>query len=324
VEIIKKYQELINNELENIKFPSVPINLYEPIKYILAIGGKRIRPLLVLLSNNLFDGETITALKPAISLEIFHNFTLLHDDIMDKADMRRNKPTVHKKWNENIAILSGDAMQIIANQYMAEAPTNKLSECLKIFNQTALEVCEGQQYDMNFETHLEVTVAEYLEMIRLKTSVLIAAALKLGAVLANASSKDAEFIYEYGLNIGLAFQLQDDLLDSFGDVNVFGKKIGGDILANKKTFLLINALNHDDNQFKNELINLLNNKNIESEDKIAKVFNIYNKLNIKQITEQKIDYYFKNANQYIEKIETNISKKQDLLLFVNELYNRKF
>ena len=231
---INQVQELIKSEIEQTNFIKTPSNLYEPIEYTMEMGGKRIRPLLCLMATQLFNGDIQKALKPALGLEIFHNFTLLHDDIMDNADVRRNKSTVHKKWNENVGILSGDAMLINAYQYITQSEKDVLPDLLKLFNDVALGVCEGQQYDMDFEDRGDVTVDEYIEMIRLKTAILLAGSLKAGAILAKATEKDADLIYQFGINIGIAFQLQDDYLDSFGNQKTFGKRIGGDIIANKK------------------------------------------------------------------------------------------
>ncbi|PLX19439.1 MAG: isoprenyl synthetase, partial [Marinilabiliales bacterium] len=265
---LKELQDLINKKISNEKIGREPFSLYDPIKYTLESGGKRIRPVLVLMTCNLFSDKIEHALRPAIGLEIFHNFTLLHDDIMDHADIRRGNPTVHKKWNENAAILSGDAMFIKAYEYFLDCQSTNFREILKIFNSTALEVCEGQQYDMEFEEKAIVTEAEYLRMIELKTSVLLAAALKIGALLGGANEKDADLLYQFGLNIGLAFQLQDDYLDVYGDVKVFGKKIGGDIVANKKTFMLIKAQEMARGEIKEQLNQLLNEQDFDRETKI--------------------------------------------------------
>jgi len=322
VDLVNELNNRINQEIENILLPEFPQNLYEPIKYILTIGGKRLRPLLLLLSNKIFGGNIEDAINPAIGLEIFHNFTLLHDDIMDKAEIRRNKPTVHINWNENIAILSGDAMMIIANKYFTQTGSIHLKQVLDIFNNTALEVCEGQQYDMNFESRLDVTEEEYIEMIRLKTSVLIASAFKIGAVIAGANSEDADNIYNYGINIGLCFQLQDDFLDTFGDKNVFGKKIGGDIVANKKTFLLISALNLANDKTRKYLLELIQNKSILEEVKINEVKNIYNQLNIASLLKSKIDYYYLKAEKYLSAIKISEENKNYLTQYIEKLHTR--
>ena len=238
----KDYLPLIESTLVSIFEGKEPYNLYEPIRYVLSIGGKRLRPTFALMACDLFGGNVNDAVYPACALEVYHNFTLLHDDIMDNADMRRGKPTVHKKWNENTAILSGDVMLSQAYEVMCRAEHSLLPSLLSVFNQTTIEVCEGQQYDMDFESRNDVSADEYIAMIRLKTAVLLAASLKIGAICAKASAKDADLIYEFGINVGLAFQLKDDWLDVYGDVKKFGKKIGGDICCNKKTYLLITAL----------------------------------------------------------------------------------
>ncbi len=321
---LKIYQNIISDEIKNLVLPDEPKDLYTPIRYTLASGGKRLRPALVLLGCNLYKQELKQAIKPALALEIFHNFTLLHDDIMDNSSIRRKQLTVHKKWNKNVAILSGDAMQIIAFEYFTELPKNKIIPILKLFNKTALQVCEGQQYDMDFESRLDVSINEYLEMIRLKTSVLLAASLKIGAIIGGASKENANFLYDYAQNIGLAFQLQDDLLDTYGDTEIFGKQVGNDIITNKKTYLLISALKLSDDKQKIKLISLLDTQNINSEEKINRVKEIYNQLEIKNITEEKIKYYFNNALKNIENIELKNEKKEILVDFAKSLINRKY
>jgi len=260
----EEIQNIVNNEIAKLDFKSEPVELYQPISYVLSGNGKRLRPCLALLSCNLFNNDIRNAIKPAIGVEMFHNFTLLHDDIMDKADIRRNKPTVHKKWNENVAILSGDAMLIKTYELFFELKPNILAKVIEVFNKAALQVCEGQQYDMNFETKIDVTTDEYIKMITLKTAVLLAASLKIGAIIGGATLKDANLLYNYGINLGIAFQLQDDYLDVYGDVKTFGKKIGGDIVSNKKTYLLISAIENAKDENKHKLLNLLYNKHIES------------------------------------------------------------
>lgn len=321
---VEEYYNLINSRINQLNLPEYPSNLYEPVKYILSIGGKRLRPVLLLLANQMFSGKIENAINQALGIEIFHNFTLLHDDIMDKSSMRRNQPTVHKKWNENIAILSGDTMMFLANQLISASDHKFLKQILDLFNKTALEVCEGQQLDMDFEERHDVTVDEYLEMIKLKTSVLIASSLKMGAITAGANSEDAENLYNFGLNIGLAFQLQDDLLDTYGDEKTFGKKIGNDIVANKKTFLLISALNLAERSDLSTLKNLISEKTTNNTDKIKNVIEIYNKLSIKQITEEKIDFYFKNSTKFFNKIKIDKNLKKELTDYVDKLSSRKF
>ncbi len=319
----KDLQQIVEKHLKKIEFNAEPQELYEPVKYILGIGGKRIRPSLVLAAYNLYKDDVENAIYPALALEVFHNFTLLHDDIMDKADLRRNQQSVHKKWNENIAILSGDAMSIKAYEILAKIPAEFLAEVLQDFNKTALQVCEGQQLDMNFENRPDVTVGEYIEMIRLKTSVLIAVSLKIGAIMANASKNDAQKLYDFGLNLGLAFQLQDDYLDAYGDIHVFGKKIGGDIVANKKTFLLVNALETADKEIAEELQHLMKNTDIDEEQKIKAVLGIFNKLNVDSLLKEKMVSYYNKAMEAIENLSIGQERTFVLKEFAGKLMNRE-
>lgn len=320
---LKELQEKVNYSILESKIGREPFSLYEPINYTLSLGGKRIRPVLVLLSCNLFSENIDQAIDAAIGLEIFHNFTLLHDDIMDKADVRRGKPTVHKKWNENTAILSGDVMFIKAYDFFLNSKSQNLHEILTVFNNTALEVCEGQQYDMEFENRNQVSETEYIRMIELKTSVLIAAALKIGAIIGGASRSDAELLYEFGRNIGLAFQLQDDLLDVYGDTEVFGKIIGGDIVANKKTFLLIKANELAKENEKEILKKYLNDKNYLREEKIKAITLVYNALNIKNITQNKIQEYHKKALGFLNKVNVSDDRKMELKKLTENLIQRE-
>lgn len=315
-------QEILKKEINTTQIGREPFTLYDPINYILESGGKRIRPALVLLACNLFTDDLSQAIKPAIGLEIFHNFTLLHDDIMDKADIRRGNPTVHKKWDENTAILSGDAMLIKAYDCFFDCQSPNFREILKVFNQTAIEVCEGQQYDMEFELRDDVKEEEYLRMIELKTSVLLAGALKIGALIGGASEKDSDLLYEFGRNIGLAFQLQDDYLDVYGDVNVFGKEIGGDIVANKKTFLMIKAKYLAKESKAEALNNLLIDNNIDRNQKVKLVTEIYNKLNIKEIVQERILEYTQNALNQIDQVDVENGKKTELKNLAGKLINR--
>lgn len=309
---------LIDNEIENISLPVEPQNFYTPVKYILSFGGKRIRPVFTLMACDMFNGDVNAALKPALGLEIFHNFTLLHDDIMDHSLLRRGKPTVNTKWNDNIAILSGDGMAFIATKYLFGAPQNVAKEVVDIYLQTALEVCEGQQYDMDFEQRDDVAEAEYIEMIRLKTAVLPAACLKIGALIGGASEQQADKLYQVGINIGLAFQLQDDMLDVYSDEKTLGKPIGGDIEENKKTFMLISAINkHED---KKQFLDILNNKQLTRKQKYDIVRNIYDQLKIRQLAHEKIDYYFNNAYNILETVNADTSQ---LKLFVDKIYKRE-
>ncbi len=319
----KELQNIINNEIEQLNFNIEPFELYKPIEYVLSGSGKRLRPVLTLIACNLFSDEISKAIKPAIGLEVFHNFTLLHDDIMDKADIRRNKPTVHKKWNDNTAILSGDAMMIKAYEFFFSLNPEILAEVLPVFNKTALQVCEGQQYDMEFETRLNVTVEEYLQMITLKTAVLLASSLKIGAIIGGANEKDANLLYDFGINLGLAFQLQDDYLDVYGDVKTFGKQIGGDIVSNKKTFMLISAIEKAKDENKKRLFELINSDNFENAKKIQEVTDIYNQLNIPFILKEKLDYYHKSAINNLNQISVNNDKINILSELSKELIIRE-
>jgi len=319
-------QTLVNQAIEKeakIIADKQPHGLYQPISYILEAGGKRLRPILVLMANNLFTNKIDGSLSPAIAFEVFHNFTLIHDDIMDKADLRRNRATVHKKWDENTAILSGDASLIVAYQFLAKAPDFALAKLLDLFNQTAVEVCEGQQYDMEFETQEQVSATQYLEMIRLKTSVLVAACLKAGAILGKADADDAENLYQFGLNLGLAFQLRDDYLDVYGDVKTFGKKIGNDIVSNKKTYLLIKALEQSSDNQLVELKSLLRDKQISAKEKIEKVSFIYAQLKIKEQVNEKIGYFYEKALGFLKKLTVSSEKKEGLLHLAKKLNSRE-
>lgn len=322
---VTELQNIINTEIEkrseDLKKLN-PENLYSPVEYSLEMGGKRLRPVLLLLSYNMFSDAVQNVIPAALAIEIFHNFTLLHDDIMDKAEVRRNRPTVHKKFSENSAILSGDVMAFLSYQYLLECKSEKLTEVLGLFTSTAIEVCEGQQLDMEFENRLNVEESEYLEMIRLKTAVLLACGLKAGALLANADIKIANQLYEYGINLGVAFQLQDDLLDSFGIQESFGKKIGGDILANKKTFLSIKALENAKGELRSELLNWLNKTGDNPSEKIAAVLDIYNQLNIKELTEQKIESYFQKCTTVFQQISIGEKQKQQLQEVSKGMLNR--
>lgn len=305
--------ELISKELEQINWAKAPLGLYDPIAYVLSLGGKRIRPALTLMACNLFSDDLAPAIPSALGLEIFHNFTLLHDDIMDKADMRRGKPTVHKKWDENTAILSGDVMQIAAFQYMAQTPIDQLKRSLDLFSATATEICEGQQYDVEFEGREKVEAEEYLEMIRLKTAVLLACSLQIGSWIGGANDAEASLLYEIGINLGLAFQLKDDLLDVYGDEATFGKKIGGDILCDKKTYLLIHALELAKDQDAIDLRNWLLQKDVQDGDaKIHAVRSIFDRVGVKEICEAKMDYFFKKAMVQLSEIDVPHDKKQVL------------
>lgn len=318
-EIRKKVEQAVSG----LRFEYPPKSLYDPIEYTLALGGKRIRPALVLMAYNLYKEQVEEALVPAVGLEVFHNFTLLHDDLMDEADKRRNKPTVHKVWNANTAILSGDAMLIAAYELIGKTDAPHLKPVFDLFTQTALEICGGQQYDMEFETRTDVTEDEYIEMIRLKTAVLLACALKMGAILADAPAEDAEHLYQFGIHIGLAFQLQDDLLDVYGNTETFGKNIGGDILCDKKTFLLINAFRRADDHQRSELNRWIGTKPEHPEEKIAAVTYIYNELHLKELSEQKIEDYFARAMEHLDAVQVQPEKKAVLKQLSERLMNRQ-
>ena len=287
--------ERVNGIIRELDIPESPDELYEPIRYILSMGGKRIRPVLALMSANLFKDEIEDALPPAISIELFHNFTLIHDDIMDHAPVRRNFPTVHTKWNTNIGILSGDALNIYAYGHLLKSRKDKLFQLLEIFNETALEVCEGQQLDMNFETAREITMEEYLRMIRLKTAVLLAGAMKIGALVADATEEQIRHAYNCGMSLGMAFQIQDDYLDTYGDADVFGKTIGGDILSNKKTFLLVHALEVLPADLKKELFNEMDDPDPDKEKKISTIRELFNKARLPEVSKEKILSYYEEG-----------------------------
>lgn len=315
---------LVNDAIANIQYPVKPPGLYEPIKYVLSIGGKRIRPVFMLLAAQALSNDIKKIMPAAIGVETYHNYTLLHDDLMDRADMRRGMPTVHRKWNSNTAILSGDSMLVLALKYIHSVNTINVGQATDVFLKTALEIGEGQQYDMNFETRLDVTPSEYIEMIRLKTSVLIACSLKMGAMLAGADNKICEQLYDFGEQIGLAFQLQDDLLDVYGNPDVFGKRIGGDILCNKKTFLLISAFLHANSEQKEKLTQLVNMTHFDEQQKIKEVTDIYNQLNIKDYTSENIAHYFDKAKEIIDNVDLPQAAKQPIWDFARQLVNRDF
>ena len=313
----------INAYLEQMPYMRPPKGLYEPIAYELSLGGKRIRPVLMLMAYNIYKEDVERILPQAVGLETYHNHTLLHDDVMDKADMRRNKPTVHNVWNENTAILSGDAMLILAYRLMAEGLTDKLAEVMHVFTETTMEICEGQQWDMEFESRMDVKVDEYIEMIRLKTSVLLAAALKIGACLAGASAEEAQKLYDFGVKMGLAFQLQDDWLDVYGDPKVFGKNIGGDILCNKKTYMLITALELADASQREDLKRWLNATDYVPAEKISAVTAIYNNIGIGKRCEEMVETYYSDGLAVLESIALPEERKQALKDFACSLMNRK-
>lgn len=316
-------QEKVNAYIASLPYERKPKSLYDPIEYVLAAGGKRIRPSFVLMAYNLFHDDVDRILPVATALETYHNYTLLHDDLMDKADMRRGRPTVHKKWDDNTAILSGDTMLVLAYEHLAKCDTKYLKPALDLFTETALEVSEGQQFDMEFETRNDVAEEEYIEMIRLKTSVLLACALKMGAVVAGASDADANALYAFGEKVGLAFQLQDDLLDVYGDPKVFGKTIGGDITSNKKTFMLINAFNRADAGTRAELERWTTATEFDPAEKIAAVTEIYNRLGIDKLAEQRIKEYFEQSRQHLDELSVSDDRKAVLREYTERMMNRK-
>lgn len=318
--------ETILNKIETalaaIPYPQQPEGLYEPIRYVLSMGGKRLRPTLTLMAYALYKEDTERALPTAIGLETYHNHTLLHDDLMDKADMRRGKPTVHKKWDENTAILSGDTMLIMAFQHILHTDCHRLPEVLNLAARTMQEICEGQQYDMNFESRSDVREEEYIEMIRLKTSVLLACALKAGALIADAPEEDCKQLYQFGEKIGLAFQLQDDYLDCYGDPAVFGKQIGGDICCAKKTFMLINAFNRANDAQKAELNRLLNDVD-ERKEKVAGVLALYDELEIPALCRERMETLYAEARRIFDSLPIDAERKQPLWNYAEKLLNRK-
>ena len=318
----KEFYTLIEQNIQQLNFEKQPKELYEPISYMLSLGGKRLRPVLVLMAADLFGKDVNKAIHAALAVEVFHNFTLVHDDIMDKSDIRRGQPTVHKKWDETVAILSGDLMMIKATDLLCETKTSNLKKLISIFNKAGAEVCEGQQIDMNFEKRNDVSVDEYLEMITLKTAVLLGCSLNLGAEIANANSTDAQNIYEFGKCIGVAFQIQDDILDSFGEGEKVGKKIGGDIAANKKTLLLIKTFELADSETKNAMQKLIDEVPKNVDEKINAVLNIYEKLNVKNEAEKLKEDFLVKAFSHLDKISVDDSRKEILRNTANELMVR--
>lgn len=314
---------LVNNYLDNIPYTRKPETLYEPIRYVLSLGGKRIRPVLMLMSYNLYKDDADTILPTACGLETYHNYTLLHDDLMDNADMRRGHATVHKKWDANTAILSGDSMLVLSYQRIAQCAPQYLPQILDLFTTTALEIGEGQQYDMEFETRDDVCEAEYIEMIRLKTSVLLACAMKMGAIQAGASPADQDALYRYGESLGLAFQLQDDYLDVYGDPSVFGKNIGGDITSNKKTFMLINALLRAEGQDKAELEAWIARKDFDRQEKVDAVTHLYTKLGIDRLARERIEYYTREALSCLDAVNTPDERKAELREYTMMMMRRE-
>lgn len=315
--------EKINRYIDSLQYNREPKGLYEPVKYVLSMGGKRIRPSLMLMAYNMYKDDPESILSSACAIETYHNYTLLHDDLMDNADMRRGKQTVHVKWNDNTAILSGDSMLVLAYRHFLDCRSDNLKQVLDLFTETALEIGEGQQYDMDFETRTDVTEDEYIEMIRLKTSVLLACSLKVGAILAGAPDEDADNLYKFGEQMGLAFQLQDDYLDVYGDPSVFGKAVGGDILCNKKTYMLINAFNRADASLRAELIRWVTAKDYDPKEKIAAVTAIYDNVGIRKVAEEKIGYYFAQSRKYLAKVNVPDERKAVLDAYTDKMMTRK-
>lgn len=315
--------EKVNQALDHLAYDRQPQGLYAPIKYELSLGGKRLRPVLMLLTYNMYKEDVANIMMQALGLEIYHNFTLLHDDVMDRADVRRGKPCVHKVWNDNTAILSGDTMIVDSFIRMQQCDPAHLPDVMDVFSRTALEISEGQQYDMEFENRNDVKEEEYLEMIRLKTSVLLACAVKIGALLGNATNEDAALLYDFGEKIGLAFQLQDDYLDVYGDFAVFGKRIGGDILCNKKTYLLIKAFEHANEGQRKELESWISRTEYAPQEKIDAVTCLYNEIGVRELCDQKINMFFQLAEQSLQKVSLPWEKKSQLWNYALQLMSRK-
>ena len=315
--------EIINQYLSKLSYDRKPASLYEPIKYVLDLGGKRIRPILMLLSYNLYKDNPQEILSSACALETYHNYTLLHDDLMDEAPLRRGQQTVHMKWNANQAILSGDSMLVLAYERLEKCDTKHLEAVLSLFTETALQIGEGQQYDMEFEMRNDVAVEEYIEMIRLKTSVLLACATKMGAILADATQEDAENLYKFGEQIGLAFQLQDDYLDVYGDAKVFGKKIGGDIVSNKKTYMLITAFNQANTGQRAELENWINKKDFNTEEKIVAITRLYNEIGIEKLAKEKMNFYYEQGKNFLDAVKLPDERKEALAEYAAKMMKRQ-
>ncbi len=325
MDTIITYQKQIEEALKNKNYGANPKELYEPISYIMSLGGKRLRPVLVFMACDFFDGDVEKVIHPALAIELFHNFTLVHDDLMDNAPLRRNQQTVHEKWNDNIAILSGDAMMVRAYQELCLADKTMLPALLDIFSDTAVKVCEGQQYDMNYESMYKVSIQQYIKMIELKTAVLLAGALKIGAVIGGAKEEDAKRLYEFGKHIGIAFQLQDDILDVYADATKFGKQKGGDIIANKKTYLLLKAIElADGNRYmKEELHQWINAPQFDAKEKVEAVTTIYNFLNVKELARNEMKKHYDLAITFLKDIPVDESKKQLLIRFSDSLMVRE-
>ncbi len=322
---IFEYQQSIEKALNNKRYGTNPQELYEPIRYIMSLGGKRLRPVLAYLGCDFFGGKTDEVIHAALAIELFHNFTLVHDDLMDNAPLRRNQQTVHEKWNSSIAILSGDAMMIASYQELCKVNSDKLTLLLSIFSETAIKVCEGQQLDMNYEKMQKVSIPQYLKMIELKTAVLLGASLKIGSLIGNAREEDAIQLYEFGKHIGIAFQLQDDILDVYADEKKFGKQKGGDIIANKKTYLLLKAIEiAEGNRYMKEELNLwINAPHFNATEKVEAVTNIYNFLNVKELARQEMKKQYEKALSYLTSVPVSDEKKQALIDFADSLMSRE-
>jgi geranylgeranyl diphosphate synthase type II len=319
---IATYQEIISDHFNNLKTAKEPVGLYEPISYILSLGGKRMRPVLTLMTTEIFESDYSKALNAATAIEIFHNFSLIHDDIMDDAPLRRGKETVHEKWDLNTGILSGDAMLILAYQYFEDYEPIIFQKLAKLFSKTALEVCEGQQYDVDFETREDVTIPEYLKMIEFKTAVLVGAAMKMGAIVAETTEENADLIYAFGLNLGIAFQLQDDYLDAFGDPKTFGKQVGGDIIENKKTYLYLKAMEFSTDENKEMISHLFSIQPLDNSNKITTVKEIFNTTGASKATQDAIMFYTQEAFEKLEQIVISGDKKRMLRVFGESLMKR--
>jgi len=317
------FQKIIEEELKSIRLNSVPVELYDPIRYMLSLGGKRLRPSFVLMAAEIFSDDYMSAISPALGIEVFHNFTLLHDDIMDKAPLRRSQETVHKKWNSDVAILSGDTMFVKSCELIMQVNDAVLRPVMTLFYKTAVEVCEGQQLDMNYESENSVSIEQYISMIKLKTAALLACSLKTGALVAGATETEADHLYAFGKNIGIAFQLHDDMLDVYGDEQKFGKQIGGDILANKKTFLLLKAIETATGVNANELKRWINMKEFNPHEKITAVKEIFSSLKIREAVENKMEHFYQQAVITLDLVSVPEERKKVLREFAETLMVRE-